>query len=42
MTQEFDPEGGYRLEIWSLDRKSLPDSLFAIPAGFTKLRLPRN
>ena len=40
MTQEFDPEGGYRLEIWSLERKSLPDSLFAIPAGFTKLRLP--
>jgi len=42
MTQEFDPDGGYRLEIWTLERKSLPDSLFAIPAGFTKLRLPGN
>ena len=42
MTQEFDPNGGYRLEIWSLERKSLPDSLFTIPAGFTKMQMPRD
>jgi len=40
MSQEFDEDGGYRIEVWSLERKSLPDSLFVIPAGFTKLRLP--
>ena len=40
MTQEFDEEGGYRIEVWTLERKSLPDSLFAVPAGFTKLRMP--
>ena len=42
MTQEFDEEGGYRIEVWTLERRSLPDSLFAIPAGFTKLRMPGN
>lgn len=40
MTQEFDEDGGYRIEVWSLERKSLPDGLFAVPAGFTKLRMP--
>jgi hypothetical protein len=42
MTQEFDDEGGYRIEVWTLERKSLPDSLFVVPAGFTKLRTPGN
>lgn len=42
MTQEFDEEGGYRVEIWTLERKSLPDSLFVVPAGFTKMRMPGN
>ena len=40
MTQEFDEDGGYRIEVWSLERKSLPDGLFAVPAGFTKLATP--
>jgi len=40
MTQEFDEEGGYRVEVWSLERKSLPDSLFAVPAGFSKMAVP--
>lgn len=40
MSQEFDEDGGYRIEVWSLERKALPDSLFAVPAGFTKLRMP--
>jgi hypothetical protein len=40
MTQEFDEEGGYRIEVWSLERKTLPDSLFAIPAGFSKMQMP--
>jgi hypothetical protein len=40
MTQELDDEGSYRVETWSFERKSLPDSLFVIPAGFTKLRTP--
>jgi hypothetical protein len=40
MTQEFDEDGGYRIEVWSLERKSLSDGLFAVPAGFTKLRMP--
>jgi hypothetical protein len=42
MTQEFDEDGGYRIEIWTAEAKSLPDSLFAIPAGFTKLAMPGN
>jgi len=42
MTQEFDEDGGYRIEVWTADPKSLPDSLFAVPAGFTKLRMPGN
>jgi hypothetical protein len=42
MTQEFDEEGGYRIEVWIWERKSLPDSLFVVPAGFTKLRMPGN
>jgi hypothetical protein len=42
MTQEFDDEGGYRIEVWTLERKPLPDSLFVVPAGFTKLRSPGN
>lgn len=42
MTQEFDEEGGFRIEVWTLERRSLPDSLFTIPAGFTKLRMPGN
>ena len=42
MTQEFDDEGGYRIEVWTLDRRRLPDSLFVVPAGFTKLRAPGN
>jgi hypothetical protein len=40
MTQEFDEDGGYRVEVWSVERKALPDSLFVPPAGFTKLRTP--
>jgi hypothetical protein len=40
MTQEFDEDGGYRIEVWSLERRSLPDALFAVPAGFTKLATP--
>jgi hypothetical protein len=40
MTQEFDEDGGYRIEVWSLERKSLADGLFAVPAGFTKLKTP--
>jgi hypothetical protein len=40
LTQTFDEEGNYSVEVWSFERKSLPDSLFAIPAGFTKLRTP--
>jgi hypothetical protein len=40
MTQEVDDEGSYRVEVWSFERKSLPDSLFVVPAGFTKLRMP--
>ena len=42
MTQEFDEEGAYRIEVWSLERKSLPDSLFAVPAGFSKMQMPGN
>ena len=42
MTQEFDEEGGYRIEVWTAEPKTLPDTLFAIPAGFTKLRMPGN
>ncbi len=42
MTQEFDEEGGYRVELWTLERKPQPDSLFVIPAGFTKMRMPGN
>ena len=42
MTQTFDEEGNYSVEVWSFERKPLPDSLFAIPAGFTKLRNPGN
>jgi hypothetical protein len=26
--------------VWSLERKTLPDSLFVVPAGYTKLRSP--
>lgn len=40
MTQEFDEDGGFRIEVWSLERESLPDGLFAVPAGFTKLATP--
>lgn len=40
MTQEFDEEGNYSVEVWSFQRKSLPDSLFVVPAGFTKLATP--
>lgn len=40
MTQDFDEDGGFRIEVWSLERKSLPDGLFAVPAGFTKLATP--
>lgn len=40
MTQEFEEDGGFRVEVWSVERKSLPDSLFVLPAGFTKLRTP--
>jgi hypothetical protein len=40
MTQEVDEEGSYRVEVWSFERKSLPDSLFVVPAGFTKLKMP--
>lgn len=42
MTQEFDEEGGYRVELWTLEHKPQPDSLFVIPAGFTKMRMPGN
>lgn len=42
MTQEFDEDGGYRIEVWTAEPKTLPDTLFAIPAGFTKLRMPGN
>lgn len=42
MTQEFDEEGGYRVEIWSVERRSLSDSLFVVPVGFTKMRTPGN
>jgi hypothetical protein len=42
MTQEFDEDGGYRIEVWTLERRSLPESLFVVPAGFTKLRMPGN
>jgi len=40
MTQTFDEEGDYSVEVWSLERKSLPDSLFVVPSGYTKLRSP--
>jgi Domain of unknown function (DUF4412) len=40
MSQELDDEGGFRVELWSLERQSLPDSLFAVPAGFSKLAMP--
>ena len=42
MTQEFDDDGGFRVEVWSLERKPLADDLFRVPAGFTRLRLPGN
>ena len=42
MTQTFDEEGNYSVEVWSFERKPLPDSLFVVPAGFTKLRNPGN
>ena len=42
LTQAFDEEGGYSFELWSFERKSLPDSLFVVPPGFTKLRTPGN
>jgi uncharacterized protein DUF4412 len=42
MTQTFDEEGNYSVEVWSFERKPLPDSLFVVPAGFTKLRSPGN
>jgi hypothetical protein len=40
MTQTFDEEGGYSIEVWSLERKTLPDSLFVVPSGYTKLTSP--
>lgn len=42
MTQEFDDEGNYRVEVWSIERRALPDSLFHVPVGFTKMRTPGN
>jgi len=42
MTQTFDEEGNFSVEVWSFERHALPDSLFAIPAGFSKLRTPGN
>jgi len=42
MTQTFDEEGNYSIEVWSYEPKPLPDSLFVVPAGFTKLRTPGN
>lgn len=41
-TQTFDEEGNFTVELWAFERKPLPDSLFAIPAGFTKLQMPRD
>lgn len=40
MSQELDDDGGFSVEIWSLERRALSDSLFALPAGFRKLDLP--
>ena len=42
LTQTFDEEGNFRVELWAFERKPLPDSLFAIPAGFTKMQMPRD
>jgi len=40
MTQRLDEDGDYRVEVWSLERRPMADSLFAIPAGFTKQAVP--
>ena len=40
MTQEVEEDGSYRVELWSLERRRLADSLFTIPAGFTKKTVP--
>jgi len=40
MTQEVEQDGRYRVEVWSLERQRLADSLFTIPAGFTKKTVP--
>lgn len=42
LTQTFDEEGNFTVELWAFERKPLPDSLFAVPAGFTKLEMPRD
>ncbi|MGH9259167.1 MAG: DUF4412 domain-containing protein, partial [Acidimicrobiales bacterium] len=40
MTQEVEDDGTYRVEVWSLVRQRVADSLFAIPAGFRKTTTP--
>ncbi len=40
MTQQVEEDGSYRVELWSLEQRRQPDSLFAIPAGFRKTTVP--
>jgi hypothetical protein len=40
MTQRLDEDGDYRAEVWSLERRPMADSLFAIPPGFTRKTMP--
>jgi len=40
MTQEVEQDGSYRVELWSLEPRRLADSLFTIPAGFSKKTAP--
>jgi uncharacterized protein DUF4412 len=42
LTQTFDDEGNYSVELWAFERMPVPDSLFMVPTGFAKLRTPGN
>jgi hypothetical protein len=34
------PQGGIMLEVTSIEKKSLPASLFAPPADYTEMKMP--
>lgn len=37
MSQEFDDEGGFTLTLWTLQPRTVPDSLFVLPSAFRRL-----